>query len=135
MHCDVTLAAKQLKCRPVSNPNPNPDPDPSPSASPNQVLYRALPPLENASWQRLGNPTRNGHTFYSQPTAVLPYPYYPYYPATTPSYAHAHAHRPPRLTPSRLEAGGGDASSQPRLLLYLGDRWNMRGPGSVGDAG
>ena len=139
---------------PNPNPNPNPDPSPSPSASPNQVLYRALPPLEKASWQRLGNPTRNGHTFYSQPTAVLPYPYYPYYPATTPSYAHAHAHRPPRLTPSRLEAGGGDASSprlqaagprleagggdassQSRLLLYLGDRWNMRGPGSVGDAG
>ena len=106
---------------PNPSPNSNPNPDPSPSANPNQVLFRASPPLENASWQRLGNPTRNGHTFYSQPTAVLPYPYYP---ATTPSYSH---------WPPRLQAGG-DASSQPRLLLYLGDRWNMQGPGSVGDA-
>ena len=91
------------------------------------MLYRASPPLGNASWQRLGNPTRNGHTFYSQPTAVLPYPYHP---ATTPSDAYAYAQRLPRR-----QAAGGDASPTPRLLLYLGDRWNMQGPGSVGDPG
>ena len=66
------------------------------------VLYRAAPPLENATWQRLGNPSRNGLTFNSQPAAVLPYQ--------------------PREAP------------QKRLLIYLGDRWNFGGRGSVSNA-
>jgi len=90
------------------------------------VLYRASPPLEQAAWQRLGNPSRNSRTFNSQPTAVLPHPY-PYAIPLGPSHAHAHQ------TPRR-QASGGDTSSQPRLLLYMGDRWNHAGPGSVGNA-
>ena len=92
------------------------------------MLYRASPPLENATWQRLGNPSRNGHSFYSQPTAVLPYPYDPYDPYPYDPYADAHG--------PGLQRGGKPAtqSSRSRLLLYLGDRWNELGPGSVGNA-
>lgn len=102
------------------------------------LLYRASPPLERSTWQRLGNPARNGHTFYSQPTAVLPFPYHPATTTTTtitPGHAYAYARtKSPAHRPPSLHAVGGDASPQPRLLLYLGDRWNMQGPGSVGNA-
>lgn len=37
------------------------------------ILFRAAPPLDGATWQRLGNPSRNNRTFNSQPTFVLPY--------------------------------------------------------------
>eukprot|EP00964_Phaeocystis_antarctica_P129683 scaffold93548_cov33-Phaeocystis_antarctica.AAC.1 len=47
MHCDVTLAAKQLKCRPVSNPNPNPDPDPSSNPSLNSSPTPNPTPIPN----------------------------------------------------------------------------------------